>query len=148
MPKGKLKMLDPAFGLMLVSNPDPFCHFIIGGGGRKKVWQHTVPFSVPLPGESGANQIAERYINTLVTQRSLARYHSLFSSCLKRSYLATIDLQQAQQFSITDNDMILHLRWCRRAVNPSHCRYVFLVAYTVLVDYSTPLTQKTMRCVA
>ena len=104
---------------------------------------------MPLPGESGANQIAERYINALVTQRSLARYRSLFSSCLKRSNPATVELPQAQQYSIPDDNMILYLRWRRRAVNSSHNGYAFLiVAYAVLVDYSAPLTQKTMRCVA
>ena len=148
--------------------------------GRKRVWQHTASLSLPLPGESGANQIVERYINfyfhyqsyiifqgsahvcpmyneffecgkkiyinALVTQRSLARYRSLFSSCLKRSNPATIELQL---FYIADDDMILHLRLRRRAVNPSHYGYVFLViAYAVLVDYSAPLTQKTVRCVA
>ena len=117
--------------------------------GRKRVWQHTASFSVPLPGEWGANQIAERYINALVTQRNLARYRSLFSSCLKRSNPATVELPQAQLFSIADDDMILHLRLRRRAVNPSHCGYAFLVvAYAFLVDYSAPLTQKTVRCVA
>ena len=117
--------------------------------GRKRVWQHTASFSVPLPGESGANQIAERYINALVPQRSLAHYRSLFSSCLKCSYPATVKLLQAQQFSIADDDMILHLCWRRRAVNLTHHGYTFLlVAYTVLVDYSTPLTQKMVQCVA
>ena len=103
---------------------------------------------MPRPGESGANQIAERHINAVVMQRSLAHYRSLFINSLKHSYPVTAVLPQAQQLSIADDDMILHLCWRRRAVNPSHYSYAFLVvAYAGLVDYSAPLTQTTMQCV-
>ena len=54
----------------LVSNPGPSATFI--SGGVERVRQHTAPFSVPRPGKSGCNQIAECYINALVMQSRLS----------------------------------------------------------------------------